>query len=85
MTKTAQKKGLQMKSQTEAKVLAEELEVTGRIEDGFLTIQIPINTYKNDRGSTMLGSSFGRFVKVAGAVSSDKDVILSFTAVQSDR
>ncbi len=85
MTKTAQKQGLQMKSQAEAKALTEKLEVTGVVEDGFLTVRIPINSYKNDRGSTMLGSSFGKFVKVAGAVSSDRDVILSFTAVQSDR
>jgi hypothetical protein len=85
MTKTAQKQGLTMKSQAEAKALAEKLETTGEVSDGFLTVRIPINTYKNDKGRTMLGSSFGSFVKVAGAVSSDKDVILSFTAVQSDR
>jgi hypothetical protein len=85
MTKTAQKQGLQMKTQAEAKELASKLELTGEVADGFLTVRIPINTYKNDRGRTMLGSSFGGFVKVAGAVSSDRDVILSFTAVQSDR
>jgi len=85
MTKTDQKQGLQKKSQSEAKALAENLEVTGDIADGILTVRIPLNLYKNDRGSVILASAFGGFKKVVGAVHEDKDVVLSFTAVQSNR
>jgi hypothetical protein len=85
MTKTAIKEGQKVKSQSEARELSEKLEVTGRISDGILTIEIPLNVYKNDRNNTIVGSSFGKFVKVAGAVREDKDIILNFNAVQSNR
>ncbi len=85
MTKVDQKQGLQKKSQAEAKVLADKLEITGEITDGILTVRIPLNVYSNDRGSLILGSSFGGFKKIAGAVHEDKDIVLSFTAVQSNR
>ncbi len=85
MTKVDQKNGLHKKSQSEAKTLADSLEITGEVTDGILTVRIPLNVYTNDKGSLMLGSSFGGFKKVVGAVHEDKDIVLSFTAVQSNR
>jgi len=85
MTKTAIKEGQKVKTQTEARELSDKLEVTGNISDGILTVQIPLNVYKNDRNNTIIGSSFGKFVKIAGAVREDKDIILNFNAVQSNR